>query len=291
MASKKFSRCFPVSGKIITAMPRSRPLPEEELEICTRLKEVREQFALSRVAIARSSGGDSSALIRVESRRVPLHYSVARWIWRGGMHLLNPVYLATGEGPRTVKYGLWLPPPEEINVMPSSLFSTVVARFFEDLRTLSEPDASQRLPLSWIREQQRFFDRQRQEIDAQQRVLESHSEWLTSIREAARWMHQKRSIAIQAAVVREREKKVLTDTSIPALTKPMRTLVTLRDDLRRLTAKPGAKTQLAKDLTAQLKRKANPIPLATLSRYLSGDMEPGGEVTLALLNWVEKHDT
>lgn len=175
--------------------------------------------------------------------------------------------------------------------MPSSLFSTVVARFFEDLRTLSEPDASQRLPLSWIREQQRFFDRQRQEIDAQQRVLESHSEWLTSIREAARWMHQKRSIAIQAAVVREREKKVLTDTSIPALTKPMRTLVTLRDDLRRLTAKPGAKTQLAKDLTAQLKRKANPIPLATLSRYLSGDMEPGGEVTLALLNWVEKHDT
>ena len=269
-------------------MPRTRPLPVGEVEICRRLKLAREQRGLSRAEIAREGGGDSSALVRIESGRVPLHYAVARWIWRGGMHLLNPVYLTTEEGKPTTKYGLWLPSAEDIRVSPAALFSEVINRYADDLRTLSGPEPSQRLPLSWIREQQHFLERQKEGIAAGQRLLESHSQWLLTLKEAARRAHQRRLLAVQAAVVRVREKNILTDTSNDVFNQPVRTWATLRDELRRLTAEPGAKTQLAKELTIQLRRQEKPIPLATLSRYLSGDMEPGGEITLALLNWVEK---
>lgn len=52
----------------------------------------------------------------------------------------------------------------------------------------------------------------------------------------------------------------------------------LLERLKKATAEPGKKTALA----AFLK-----VPLASISRWLSGEREPGGEVTLQLLRWVE----
>jgi hypothetical protein len=52
----------------------------------------------------------------------------------------------------------------------------------------------------------------------------------------------------------------------------------LLERLKKATAQPGKKTALAKFLKA---------PLASVSRWLSGEREPGGEVTLKLLRWCE----
>jgi transcriptional regulator with XRE-family HTH domain len=55
-------------------------------------------------------------------------------------------------------------------------------------------------------------------------------------------------------------------------------LPNLLERLKKATAEPGAKSALAEFLD---------VPLASLSRWLSGEREPGGETTLRLLQWVE----
>jgi len=58
----------------------------------------------------------------------------------------------------------------------------------------------------------------------------------------------------------------------------------LKNLLQRLapaTQEPGKKSELAEFLGA---------PLASVSRWLSGDREPGGEVALKMLQWVERQE-
>ena len=52
----------------------------------------------------------------------------------------------------------------------------------------------------------------------------------------------------------------------------------LMEKVKKRTEKQGAKSALAKFLG---------VPLASLSRWLSGEREPGGEMTLRLLHWAE----
>lgn len=53
------------------------------------------------------------------------------------------------------------------------------------------------------------------------------------------------------------------------------------DRLKKMTAERGKKTALAKFLG---------VPLASVSQWLSGDREPGGERTLRMLRWVEQQE-
>jgi DNA-binding transcriptional regulator YiaG len=77
-------------------------------------------------------------------------------------------------------------------------------------------------------------------------------------------------------------KKHLTDTSYWTTTENVKELLpNLRDKLKKLTESAGKKSELADFLGA---------PLASVSRWLSGDREPGGEITLKLLKWVEKQE-
>ena len=57
----------------------------------------------------------------------------------------------------------------------------------------------------------------------------------------------------------------------------------LLERLRKATAAPGKKTELAEALRPK-------VPLASVSRWLSGEREPGGEVTLQLLHWVDRQE-
>lgn len=61
-------------------------------------------------------------------------------------------------------------------------------------------------------------------------------------------------------------------------------LPSLLERLRKATAETGKKSELADFLKRVT--KAN-VPLASVSRWLSGEREPGGEMTLLLLRWVE----
>jgi transcriptional regulator with XRE-family HTH domain len=58
----------------------------------------------------------------------------------------------------------------------------------------------------------------------------------------------------------------------------------LLDRLKKAAAAPGQKTALADFLS---KQSGSKIPLASVSRWLSGEREPGGEVTLKMIRWCE----
>jgi len=83
---------------------------------------------------------------------------------------------------------------------------------------------------------------------------------------------------------------VCENTSTSLLTEPLSTaklapvksqLDNLLAGLDRLVKEPGSKTALAGFLGA---------PLASVSRWLSGKREPGREITLKMLRWVEQQE-
>jgi outer membrane biogenesis lipoprotein LolB len=57
--------------------------------------------------------------------------------------------------------------------------------------------------------------------------------------------------------------------------------------LNRATSKSGKMSALADYLGKATGQK---VPLASVSRWLSGKREPGGEITLKLLQWVEQQE-
>ncbi len=79
----------------------------------------------------------------------------------------------------------------------------------------------------------------------------------------------------------ELTKSGLTERTESGNTQAVNALKSLLNRLNRVTSRRGMKAQLAKDLN---------IPPASLSMWLSGSREPGGDVTLRLLHWVEQHE-
>jgi transcriptional regulator with XRE-family HTH domain len=80
----------------IAVVPRRNPVPENEVEICERLRRFREHTGLSRAEMARRLGIDSARLSAHEHARVPVRYSVVRALMQ---HFrLSPVWLAGEKG-------------------------------------------------------------------------------------------------------------------------------------------------------------------------------------------------
>jgi hypothetical protein len=78
------------------------------------------------------------------------------------------------------------------------------------------------------------------------------------------------------------KKTLLTEASIHANLQPVKSqLDNLLATLNRLTKEPGNKTALADFLGA---------PLASVSRWLSGKRDPGGETTLKMFHWAEQRE-
>ena len=77
-------------------------------------------------------------------------------------------------------------------------------------------------------------------------------------------------------------KNELTNTSIRGKQVEVKSqLPSLLDRLNRATSETGKISALADFLGA---------PLASVSRWLSGKREPGGEITLKMLKWVEQQE-
>src|SRR5207237_248438 len=69
-----------------------------------------------------------------------------------------------------------------------------------------------------------------------------------------------------------------TQTMLPQVRSNMKQL---RSRLQEAMAAPGKQSELASFLSA---------PLASVSRWLSGKREPGGEITLSMLAWVQAEE-
>lgn len=84
---------------------------------------------------------------------------------------------------------------------------------------------------------------------------------------------------------RPKEETGLTDSETSSKSVAVKAqLPELLERLKKATAQPGQKTALANFLSKQSGPK---IPLASVSRWLSGEREPGGEVTLKMIRWCE----
>ncbi len=62
-------------------------------------------------------------------------------------------------------------------------------------------------------------------------------------------------------------------------------LPNLLEELKKATAEPGKKTALAEFLS---KVSGRAVPLASVSRWLSGEREPGGEIVLQMQAWLKR---
>ena len=97
------------------------------------------------------------------------------------------------------------------------------------------------------------------------------------------WNDAFMSLQFQAMRREPLKKSVLTKASTRGIVPPVKAqLDNLLAKLNRLTQEPGKKTELADFLGA---------PLASVSRWLSGKRDPGGETTLKLLRWVQKQES
>jgi hypothetical protein len=84
------------------------------------------------------------------------------------------------------------------------------------------------------------------------------------------------------------EKQYLTETSTSTKLQSVKAQLTyLRERLNRATKESGKMSALADFLG---KAVGHRVPLASVSRWLSGKREPGGQITLLLLRWVEQQE-
>jgi len=259
--------------------------------------------------MARVVGVDRAAIVRIELGRAPLRYKEARAI----LHFLegNPVWVATGHG--SPRPGFMLPLASDLRIDESTKFSEVFdAHLSKYLLASSEPPkagqdkAGTEIPLSasirhdligvlterlqrWFREvpEASLVEFMQSLVKFGDLMIIHHGrdDWK---RELVRRGYMDaldtppRALRSGRAGAEPGERKVLTHVAASGKLPPVKSqLKNLRADLARLTAEPGKKTKLADFLGA---------PLTSVSRWLSGEREPGGETTLQMLRWVQEQE-
>jgi DNA-binding transcriptional regulator YiaG len=291
-------------------MPRKHEMPGGERAICYRLREFRTWTGVSQAAFCSLAGLNLRAYASYEYRRSQLNYVAARQIL-SVFHVLNPIWLATGEGKMLEGRVFQYPEPEHVGAGKRTAFSKVFETSLK-MPLLAAPKSHLVKPVDGLRlftveptVEGRLF--------CKERLGDLVSNWLAertdsdvenfmnqllmkSAQVASRFPRDADKSAIRRRLdgVREIEsrrrfghagKDMLTDTASAAKPKAVKSqpmsLKNLLANANRLTSEPGKKTELANFLNA---------PLESVSRWLSGKREPGGETTLRLLRWVEHQE-
>jgi transcriptional regulator with XRE-family HTH domain len=311
----------------ILRVPRKNPLNKRELAICARLKAFRTSIRYPRTFFANHAGLDSSTIVRIELGRTALRYDVARricdlfsvnpgWLANGGDEPMR----AWRRMPTSHEIGV------DPNALFSKVFDTQLAPRFrkdDDKRPLGLPEGPKTLRehISTLGEDIAIMFLGSQRSDEQysaglveilnnplpvpavtmeaarvvaenlhHRLLQKAGKpalppgatKLSSILEPGKLLHAHYQYVLKKASEESRldKKRGLTHSEIAATSVDVKAqLPSLLEQLRKATAEPGKKTALAKFLRA---------PLASVSRWLSGDREPGGETVLQMQAWLKR---
>lgn len=264
-------------------MPRKVPLPQSEVEICKRLREFRLKTKLSQAAFANEIGIDSARLGSYEHARAPVQYSLFEKV--AAMFKLSAFWLATGKGD-LVDIGP-IPPSEMLGMRDGALFSFV---YEMELASGAEYHDYGKLPFPL------HFNGDRSAI--LEDLRENLKAWLSRVPDARLDEFYQRLVfrgqafssvygndvmsqLIESRLVAELGKVLLTNPSEKHTTgdvmKPIPALKDVLGAVRKATAERGERAQLARRLK---------ISQASLSEWLRGESEPGGEITLRLWKWV-----
>jgi len=250
------------------------PLPTEEIEICKRVRTVRQAARLSRPVFGRFLALDSSKLANIENFRVPVDYITGAMVCR--IFRVSPRWLVTGEGPPTL-------------VLPQKVFDPVAA--------MSARTPFSAFYASHLRERVAVIEQNRAQQNAKiAEVLEqreksgdvpsSPEEFERSWLEAAQQVGADEQFEISADLARaafgspftvEFENELAIVTGFDDKRYPMRTAIApsdLVDQVKKLTTARGTKSALAKRLGVSRQR---------LNEWLSGRSAPNAHYTLNLL--------
>lgn len=310
-------------GRVLYArrVPRTNPMPPEEAAVCARLAKFRKSKFLTRAAFARFVGMDARLLGSYELARSQLNYPSAFQIL-SRFPLLNPEWLAgDNQFMMELEQNITYPSPAELEYGPRASFIDVYRVFLRDKILASRsawlPDSSAPFPvfrftldiagrlraeeifrvwlrrwLAWLPDEQLndYLNELKLKAEA---LLEKNRAALHKREDVRRRVNEveKLWIEMQTAFLRGRGSGttpgiILTEAETSSKDVPVKAqLPSLLERLRKATAATGKKTELAEFLRRVT--RAN-VPLASVSRWLSGEREPGGEIALQLDEWATR---
>lgn len=284
-------------------------MTDSERAICERVKDFRLRLRISQAKFAEQVGITRDQLASIEYGRTPLRYDIAwriryvfgisiDWLWGGDSQPDDlsaddklPAPSPPGIGENTLLtevfnklYGLTpednIPPRikkpnrKTPKIDPDEIAHRSMMRLLVELELdLQLP----RIPDGHVKD---FSDKLVELMRLYVKQLPTEPDELIEAREQALlWERIRSQIARHATSLKYGKDFNLTETESDNKTGAVKELLpTLRARLNKLTESAGKKTELAEFLGA---------PLASVSRWLSGNREPGGEVALKMLHWVE----
>jgi DNA-binding transcriptional regulator YiaG len=292
-------------------VPRKNPVPQREKEICQRLREIRLALKFSQVVFAEFLAINSPKLASYELGRVPIRFDVA--ITAAEIGKVSLWWLAEGIEP---KFWPALLPPELIgqiqnNPVFSVCYDTILKPFCDDERLKIASMTGGRLDESAIDHFKKFFGGgvMNHEVDelsgaAFSSILDPYIKsmpehlrfrlwdalcdrlriFLTSYEsEIAVWQREMAPKNNEGPKTRSQiaksELTIKADSLTNDLVKPV--LPKLIERLKRATEARGSKSELAAWLG---------VHRQSVTDWLSGKQEPGGETTLRMLQWVEQRE-
>jgi transcriptional regulator with XRE-family HTH domain len=241
------------------------PLPQHELAICKRLREVRKMELATQERFARALKISRDQLASIEVGRVPVSFRIG-WRLCELMHL-NPLWLASGESDWQTTFA----PFDFGAIQPNARFSEVMSSHREQYRVALETHIREMVSPAKEAKERKLWDQ----------LLLSWGIYLSNL-DAAKLLHQVRWAAAIYPVV----KKSLTivpdvfDSLVSMRTAPRATSrwKQLQRRLRMATRTRGAKASLARELGVDRQLVTEWLKHATRG--------PSAETALRLLEWI-----
>ena len=282
-------------------MARKNPVPVREKEIGRRLRQFRKLIVIGRAGLAMELGIGEPRLVSYESGSVPLPFHIAKKL--DHQFSLNYEWIVSGTGD-----------PRESIIIVEEIASKIpdkwpLSKVFDEVITPELLARSKRPPSAFEKAAAKVpgFDvkfLRTVGIDKKSTVKAvaamSFGAFINQLPPFLYWEFYRKiqsaseeflkSHAVEISKCKQLEsdfgKLLLTDAETCVLLPPDMKLQLpgLLEQLKAKTAKTGKMSELASFLSKATKSK---VPLASVSRWLSGKREPGGEITLLLQKWVE----
>jgi transcriptional regulator with XRE-family HTH domain len=271
-------------------MPKlSGKMNETERAICSRVKEFREAINWPQPAFASEIGISRNQLSGIEYGWTPLYFRIGLEMCR--RLEVDGEWLATGNGEMT---GNSLPlraARYDSKLYAKRLFSEVYQESPQSFRScgpryplpISAPTPGFDPKEFLLRRVQAWFQ---ESVFATPLLAEHFAQALNDYAESVLLAHRRAGVAKRVKVTQRKLGLTNTATSgISVAVKPQ--LPRLLADLKQATKEAGKMSELAMFLTRATGQK---VPLASVSRWLSGKREPGGEIALLMREWVRQQE-
>jgi transcriptional regulator with XRE-family HTH domain len=258
-------------------VPRKRPLPPQELEICRRLKAFRHASGLSRAAFARKVGVSDSVFIRLEHFRSPLQFGVFRAI---SAHFpINPYWLQTGNATPLLRESLGDAGLSQIlpaSALFSEIYPTIYKPHFDSVEEMKPQIERILKALEAVPDLIEFGLLTKKQAAKMRRLRD---QLLREFEETLPFANKAEAIDASPGQVMLDISGAVADNS--PVQKQIRTLGELVERLHKLTKPRGAKAALAREF--RVSRQA-------VDQWLSRESSPSAEIALRLLQWVEQQE-